>query len=213
MSGKNELDHMHLAIREARRSTMEDDKPHPHVGVVIVRDGEVLASACRGDRAPGDHAEYGALEKKLKSDKIAGCTVYTTLEPCTTRNHPKVPCADRLIERRVRRVVIGALDPDQRITGRGVLRLRRAGISVDLFPPELMAEIEELNRDFTRDRETHAAMSTPVGVTEAGITAFYPSRDYYARLRHEAMSLVPLKVDSGSDPCSTRPAPSCPRSC
>ncbi|MCI0722603.1 MAG: deaminase [Acidobacteria bacterium] len=189
MTKESELEHMRLAIREARRSLPEDDKPHPYVGVVVVRDGEVLASACRGDRATGDHAEFGALEKKLKSDKVAGCTVYTTLEPCTTRNHPKVPCAERLIERRVGRVVIGALDPDQRITGRGVLRLRRAGIAVDLFPPDLMAEVEELNRDFIRDREMHAAASVPVGLTEAGITAFYPSRDYYARLRHDAATI------------------------
>lgn len=189
MTRDSELEHMRLAIREARRSNPEDEKPHPYVGVVVVRDGEVLASACRGDRAPGDHAEFGALEKKLKSDKVAGCTVYTTLEPCTTRNHPKVPCADRLIERRVGRVVIGALDPDQRITGRGVLHLRRARIAVDLFPPDLMAEVEELNRDFIRDRETHAAASLPVGVTEAGITAFYPSRDHYARLRHDAATI------------------------
>lgn len=189
MTKDSELEHMRLAIHEARRSRFEDDRPHPYVGVVVVRDGEVLASACRGDRALGDHAEFGALEKKLASERVAGCTVYTTLEPCTTRNHPKVPCADRLIERRVGRVVIGMLDPDQRITGQGVLRLRRARIAVDLFPPDLMSEIEELNRDFIRDREMHASRSVLVGVTEAGITAFFPSRDYYALLRPDAPTI------------------------
>lgn len=189
MTRDSELEHMRLAIREARRSRPEDDRPHPRVGVVVVREGEALASACRGDRAPGEHAEYGALEGKLASERLAGCTVYTTLEPCTTRNHPKVPCADRLIQRRVARVVIGALDPDQRITGKGVLRLRRAGIAVDLFPPDLMAEVEEINRDFIRDCETRATTSLPPGVAEAGITAFYPSRDYYALLRRDAATI------------------------
>jgi pyrimidine deaminase RibD-like protein len=180
---------MRLAIREARRSTAEDDKPHPYVGVVVVRGNEVLASACRGDLFPGDHAEYTVLEKKLRSDKLTGCTVYTTLEPCTTRSHPKVPCADRLVQRRVARVVIGALDPDQRITGQGVLRLRRAGIAVDLFPPELMAEVEELNRDFIKDREAETATAVPPGVVEAGITTFYPSRDFYGLLRKDAATI------------------------
>ena len=151
MAKSREIEYMRLAIHEAKRSRPEDDKTHPYVGAVVVCGNQVLASACRGDSAPGDHAEYGALEKKLPTDTLAGCTVYTTLEPCTTRNHPKVPCADRLIQRRVGRVVIGALDPDQRITGQGVLRLRRAGIAVDLFPPDLMAEVEELNRDYIRD--------------------------------------------------------------
>ena len=189
MTKRGEISYMRLAIREARRSRAEDDRPHPCVGVVVVRGNEVLASACRGDLVPGDHAEYTALEKKLGSDTLSGCTVYTTLEPCTTRNHPKIPCADRLIQRRVSRVVIGALDPDQRITGQGVLRLRRAGIAVDLFPPELMAEVEELNRDFISDRETAMATTVPPGVAEAGITAFYPSRDFYAVLRKDAASI------------------------
>ena len=189
MTKRGEVDYMKLAIREARRSRAEDDGPHPYVGVVVVRGNEVLASSCRGDLVPGDHAEYTALEKKLGSDKLVGCTVYTTLEPCTTRSHHKIPCADRLIQRRVDRVVIGTLDPDQRITGQGVLRLRRAGIAVDLFPPELMSEVEELNRNFIRDREAEIATTVPPGVAEAGITAFYPCRDFYAVFRKDASTI------------------------
>lgn len=148
---RNEAVFMDLAITEARRSKHEDDaKPHPYVGAVAVCDGKIVASACRGDEAPGEHAEFTLLEKKFSKGVLAGSTIFTTLEPCTTRNHPKVPCADRLIERKVRRVVIGTLDPDQTITGQGVLRLRKAGIEVELFPPRLMAELEELNRAFTR---------------------------------------------------------------
>lgn len=189
MTDQSELQYMQLAVQEARRSRHEDDLVHPYVGVVVVRDGQTLASACRGDQEPGDHAEYGALEKKLEKELLAGSTVYTTLEPCTTRNHPKVPCAKRLIERRVGRVVIGMLDPDQRITGKGLLMLRKAGIAVDLFPPNLMAQLEELNRDFTRDREALASGLSIPGVVEAGLTAFYPSRDYYSRFRQEAETI------------------------
>jgi pyrimidine deaminase RibD-like protein len=181
-----ELHHMRFAIQEARRSKSEDDRPHPSVGAVVVRDGQTLASACRGDEEePVDHAEAGALEK-LKKDRLVGSTIYTTLEPCITRNHPKVSCAKLLIERRVQRVIIGMLDPDQRITGKGVLMLRQAGIAVDLFPHKLMAELEELNREFIRDREALASGLDIPGVAEAGLTAFYPSRDYYSRFRKEA---------------------------
>jgi pyrimidine deaminase RibD-like protein len=153
-----DLEFMLFAVREARRSRHLGDRPHPDVGAVIVKDDTVLASACHGDLNPCDHAEFTALELKLEQEALAGCTVYTTLEPCTTRNHPKVPCAARLIERRVGRVVIGMLDPNQEITGRGVIQLRRAGIAVDLFPSGLMAKLEELNRDFIRH---HTNESTP----------------------------------------------------
>ena len=143
-----------LAIEEARKSVPEDDRVHPKVGVVVVKDGRILASAHRGE-IPQYHAEYIALEKKLADVSLFGATVYTTLEPCTARKHPKVPCAIRLAERKVARVLIGMLDPDDRISGRGQRTLRKAGIATELFPHDLMAEIEELNRDFIRDRESH----------------------------------------------------------
>ncbi len=139
-----------IAIDEARKSVPEEDnRPHPKVGAVVVKSGKMLSTAHRGER-PENHAEYIALEKKLADEAVAGATVYTTLEPCTTRNHPKIPCAERLIERRVVRVVIGMLDPDDRISGRGQRRLRKAGIVTDFFPHDLMTEVEELNREFTR---------------------------------------------------------------
>jgi len=138
------------AIEEARKSISEPDgRPHPMVGAVVVKNGKVLSIAHRGEE-PGNHAEYLALEKKLSDAAVSGATVYTTLEPCTTRRPPKFPCAARLIERKVARVVIGMLDPDSRITGRGQRILRSANIVTDLFPHDLMTEVEELNRDFTR---------------------------------------------------------------
>lgn len=142
-----------LAIEEARQSISEQDgKAHPMVGAAIVKDGKILATAHRGEAA-GNHAEFTALDKKLADEAVFGATVYTTLEPCTTRNHPKIPCAKRIIDRKVARVVVGMLDPDPRITGRGILALRNANIAIDLFPPDLMTEVEELNREFKRLHE------------------------------------------------------------
>lgn len=146
-----DLKYIRQALGEAAKCQGEDDdRSHPKVGAVAVRDGNVLASAYRGELQPGEHAEYTALERKLSSDSLVGATIYTTLEPCTTRNHPKVPCAHRLVERRVRRIVIGMLDPNERICGRGLWLLRESGIETDLFPHEHMAAVEELNREFIR---------------------------------------------------------------
>jgi len=158
-----------LAIEEARKSAPEDERVHPKVGVVVVKDGRVLATAHRGE-IPQCHAEYIALENKLPKEPLSGTTVYTTLEPCTSRNHPKVPCAARLAERKVARVVIGMLDPDDRISGGGFRALRKAGIDTGMFPTELMAEVEELNRDFIRVRETARApvLLTGEGTNESG---------------------------------------------
>jgi len=156
-----ELDHRkfaRMAIDEARRSLSEPDgRSHPLVGALVVKNGQVLSVAHRGE-ATGNHAEFIALEKKLSDEVVAGATVYTTLEPCTTRNHPKVPCAIRLIERKVARVVIGMLDPDERITGKGQRKLRSAGIITELFPHDLMTEVEEMNREFTRHCEQPKAL-------------------------------------------------------
>jgi len=142
--------YMELAIAESLKCVPEDTNPRPHVGVVVVSRGEVLATAYRGEVQPGEHAEFCALERKLATASIAGATVFTTLEPCTTRKHPKIPCARRLVERKIARVVIGMLDPDPRITGQGVRTLRDANIEIGFFGRDLASRVEELNRDFTR---------------------------------------------------------------
>jgi pyrimidine deaminase RibD-like protein len=144
---------MRLAVDEARKCVSEPGSLRPKVGAVVASESKQFVAGHRGELALGDHAEFTVLEGKCKDDVLAGATVYTTLEPCTTRNPPKVPCVSRLIGRKVTRVVIGMLDPDERIRGRGVLALRKANIRVDLFPPDLMTELEEMNRDFIAERE------------------------------------------------------------
>ena len=72
------------------KSVPEDERPHPKVGAVVVKNGLVLSKAHRGEVLKS-HAEYIALDDKLSDDVVAGATVHTTLEPCTTQDPSKDP--------------------------------------------------------------------------------------------------------------------------
>lgn len=108
--------------------------PNPWVGAVVVPDPggpHAGAPAAVGATSPpgGPHAEVEALA--LAGPAAAGATVYVTLEPCS--HHGRTgPCADALAAAGVRRVVVAIEDPDPQVAGRGIARLRQAGIAVDV---------------------------------------------------------------------------------
>lgn len=161
---------MQRAIDEARKCLTEPDRVSPKVGALAAEDGQILATAYRGEIEEGEHAEFVLLERKLAGRDVSSATVFTTLEPCTVRNEPKVPCADRLIDRRVSRVVIGSLDHNPAIRGSGELRLQDEGVAVARFDSDLVREISILNEEFVeqyqpvagfRDRRKPAAHLAP----------------------------------------------------
>lgn len=166
----NDEHYIQMAIDAARECKPEDTRTHPKVGVVVVQAGCSPTVAHRGELEDGEHAEYTALERKLPHDTLVGSTVYTTLEPCTSRSHPKLPCVERLIERKVGRVCIGMLDPNPAISGKGQQRLRDANITTDLFPKKFMAEVEELNREFVRQHRQAAPWSNDTATSPQGVS-------------------------------------------
>jgi pyrimidine deaminase RibD-like protein len=146
------------AVAEARKSVAEDGRPHPKVGVAIVKGGKILTTGHRGESGKGDHGEYCALKKLAPAD-VQGATVYTTLEPCSKRNPPKKSCTDRLIESKVARVVYGLGDKD--VTVYGHPSLSEAGIDVGLFPKDLIEELLALNKGWSDTRRKPEAMPPP----------------------------------------------------
>jgi diaminohydroxyphosphoribosylaminopyrimidine deaminase/5-amino-6-(5-phosphoribosylamino)uracil reductase len=103
--------------------------PNPWVGAVVVAPhGD---ATFEGLTAPpgGEHAEVGALARAAEAGQADGATLYTTLEPCS--HHGRTPpCVDAIVAAGVARVVVGIVDPDEHVRGRGIAALRQAGIEV-----------------------------------------------------------------------------------
>lgn len=145
--------HMRAALQLAARG-LGRVAPNPSVGCVLVRDGVVLA---RGWTQPGGrpHAEAEALRRA--GEAARGATAYVTLEPCS--HHGRTPpCADALITAGIARVVAALEDPDSRVAGSGLARLRAAGITVDTGL--MAAEAEDLNRGFLLTRREDRPLVT-----------------------------------------------------
>lgn len=132
---------MARALRLAERGLLTTS-PNPRVGCVIVRDGKVVGEGWHL-RAGEPHAEVHALA--ATAGKARSATVYVTLEPCA--HHGRTPpCADALIDAGVRNVICAMEDPNPKVAGRGLGRLRAAGISVSCGLLEDAAQ--ELNIGF-----------------------------------------------------------------
>jgi diaminohydroxyphosphoribosylaminopyrimidine deaminase/5-amino-6-(5-phosphoribosylamino)uracil reductase len=115
-----------LELAERGRGKTGD---HPLVGAVVARDGEILGEGWyeyEGVR----HAEAIALEEA--GDATRGAILYVTLEPCSHQGRTP-PCADAVIAAGLTRVVVGARDPNPVVDGRGIERIRAAGIEVEVL--------------------------------------------------------------------------------
>jgi pyrimidine deaminase RibD-like protein len=165
-----------IAVAEARKSVAEDDgEQHPFVGAVVVRDGNVLAAGYRGETGGGRHAEFCAL-KKINDDvdnvDLSGCTVYTTLEPCSKRTSPnKTACATRLINAKAARVVYGMADKDESVYGH--VSLVEADIDVGLFPRDLIQGLVALNKKWSDTRRKPDVAPPPNDTSPLANVSYY----------------------------------------
>ena len=115
------------AIREGEKARFHAP-PNPWVGAVVVRDGVIIAAG--HTQVPGEsHAEVEAL--RHAGELARGATMVVTLEPCCHVGRTG-PCVEALIEAGIIRVIVGSLDPDPRVAGRGVVALRDAGVAVEV---------------------------------------------------------------------------------
>ena len=120
------LPFMERALALARRGEGLT-RPNPPVGAVLVKDGKIVSEGWH-KKAGRDHAERACLNKSPISN-LQSSILYVSLEPCSTYGKTP-PCTDLILERGIKRVVIGCKDPNPLHAGRGIRKLRRAGVEV-----------------------------------------------------------------------------------
>lgn len=134
--------------------------PNPLVGAVIVKDNKVISEGYH-EIYGGPHAEVNAF--RSAKEPVEGATMYVTLEPCS--HYGKTPpCAQAIVDNKIARVVIGMLDPNPLVSGRGVKLLQEHGIEVE--SDFLSAELAQMNRVFLKFIQT----KTPYMVMKTAMT-------------------------------------------
>ena len=142
-SSASEFDrHMMRCCLELAKQALGQTAPNPLVGSVVVQGDRVVGEGfhpCAGQ----PHAEVFAL--RAAGDRARGATVYVNLEPCSHYGRTP-PCANALIEAGVARVIVGMVDPNPKVAGMGIDRLRQAGIEVEVGVEEAACQV--LNEAF-----------------------------------------------------------------
>lgn len=133
--------YMDLAIVLAKKGG-GNVNPNPQVGALIVKEGRIIGQ--------GYHEKYGEVHAEINAFKDCnespeGATLYVTLEPCAHQGK-QPPCFEAIIKNRIKRVVIGHLDPNPLVSGKGIKAMKEAGIEVSINVLE--KECEELNKIF-----------------------------------------------------------------
>lgn len=190
---EEDIRYMRRAIELARRGAGFVN-PNPMVGCVVVKDGKIVGEGYH-EFYGGFHAERNAL---LKMYDAKDATLYVTLEPCC--HHGKTPpCTDIIIEKAIKKVVVGILDPNPLVAGKGISILKNAGIEV--VTGVLEEEIKELNKVFLKYIKTkrpYVLMKTAMTLdgkiaSHTGDSKWITnekSRQLVHRLRSEMMGII-----------------------
>ncbi len=168
--------------------------PNPLVGAVIVKNGKIIGQGFH-EFYGGPHAEINALNKIVNA---TGATLYVTLEPCS--HHGKTPpCTDRIIAEKISRVVIGIKDLNPLVNGKGIKKLKRAGIRVE--SGILKNEIQKLNEiyiKYIREKRPFCVLKTAMTM-DGKISTFSgesrwisneKSRKFVHELRHRYSAIM-----------------------
>lgn len=155
----NDREYMNLAISLAR-ATLGQTSPNPSVGAVLVKDGQLVGTGVHL-KIGTPHAEVHAIKDAGNSAK--GAIMYVTLEPCSHQGKTP-PCTDLIITTGIQKIFVATLDPNPLVAGKGVRKLRRAGIEVEVGLCK--EEAIQLNEKFFHFIQTN----TPFVTIKAGIS-------------------------------------------
>ena len=132
---------MKLAL-DLARGTLGQTSPNPVVGAVLVKDGQIIGMGAHL-KAGEPHAEVHAVE--MAGDQAIGSVLYVTLEPCS--HYGKTPpCSDLVIKTGIKKVFVATTDPNPQVAGKGIERMKKAGIEVEVGM--LQEEARDLNKVF-----------------------------------------------------------------
>jgi ATP-dependent DNA helicase RecG len=156
----NARKYMELAIQVMNKSIQEprQDKVSPKVGAILIKADGSEEEAFRGELRHGDHAEFTLLERKNRSNILDGSILFATLEPCApgARKHPKLGCAERIVNARIKKVWIGIEDPDPTVDRKGIKYLLDNGVEVEMFDADFQKQIRDANKQFIEEAEERA---------------------------------------------------------
>jgi len=138
-----QVDFLHKAFLLSKKANFKDISPNPYVGAIVVNEREEIIGEGFHKMLGGPHAEVLAIQEAFsKYNDLSKSTLYVTLEPCSHFGRTP-PCTNLILEHKIKKVVIGSLDPNPKVSGASILREKGVEV-IELFLPE----IEELNRVF-----------------------------------------------------------------
>lgn len=170
-------------------------QPNPLVGAVIVRDGRIISEGYHHFYG-GPHAEVDAFNN-AKED-VAGATMYVTLEPCSHFGKTP-PCSHAIVEKGITRVVVGILDPNPLVAGKGIEYLQKAGIEVEcgVLQDEAKRQNEAFLKYITKKEPyviMKAAMTLDGKIASHTLSSKWVTgeiaRDYVHELRHRVSGIM-----------------------
>lgn len=192
MTPEQAAHNMARALRLADRGRYTTH-PNPRVGCVIVRDGEVVGEGFH-ERAGEPHAEVHAL--RMAGDRARGAEMFVTLEPCS--HHGRTPpCVEAVVAAGLRKVWVAMQDPNPKVAGRGIEKLREAGIGVETGL--LQQDAETLNRGFlSRMRRGRPWLTLKLAASLDGRTAMASGESQWITGEAARADVHRLRAEAGA---------------